>query len=438
MRRVYLWLALAVMALAIYGSLLPFDQQWRPIAPAWSTFMALLANPPAERLSRTNFLANILLFVPFGFCLMGARLADRAPASRTVAAFAVLVASVLVSTLAEFAQVFARDRIPTRLDIAAQTIGCALGIAAWIAAGPSLTTWLRESRLRMRSDRLARALGAYAALWVFAGLVPFDITVDVGELGRRLRSGMINVVPFGSPMPAWQQVWHAVPLILISIPLGLIGLIGWRHDSRRRSAAAAWALGATAVAALEGVQIFIRSHAADITDVLCGWLGVVLGVWVGTRLPEIRSAPIAPIDRRRLAVLVATGVWALVICGYHWQPFDFSLDPLLVRDKLANISLVPFAGYRAGSDPNALNSLLSKTAVAAPLGTLASFAARGLAVPGRVLLAMWLAAATAFFGAVEAGQFFVPSRDPDPTDTLVGVAASLAGWWLGRRLQQRR
>jgi hypothetical protein len=40
------------------------------------------------------------------------------------------------------------------------------------------------------------------------------------------------------------------------------------------------------------------------------------------------------------------------------------------------------------------------------------------------------------FGLLEFGQFFLPSRVPNPTDVVVGVAASTAGLWLGRWLQR--
>src|SRR5262245_43554128 len=126
MRRVYQWLAAGLIAFAFYGSLLPFRLRPEPLASAWATFVAVVSNPASEDFSRTNFLANVLLFLPVGFALMGACLADRARRKVVIGltAIAVLILSVLVSTLIEFLQVFAPGRIPALSDIVAQTIGC--------------------------------------------------------------------------------------------------------------------------------------------------------------------------------------------------------------------------------------------------------------------------------------------------------------------------
>ena len=91
------------------------------------------------------------------------------------------------------------------------------------------------------------------------------------------------------------------------------------------------------------------------------------------------------------------------------------------------MSLIPFAGYRRGSPLNALNDLLTKTALSVPLGLIAYFVLR----PARSLrpasLVAWAAVAVFVFGVVEVGQFFLPGKSPDPTDVLVGVAGTLAG-----------
>jgi glycopeptide antibiotics resistance protein len=200
----------------------------------------------------------------------------------------------------------------------------------------------------------------------------------------------------------------------------------------------AWMLGASAVVAVEAAQIFIRSHAADITDVIFGWLGVALGVRVGIRLFKHTTAAFSePLGVARGTSLMLTGLWALVVCGYHWQPFDFGIDMALIRSKVSSISLIPFAGYQTGEDLNALNTLITKIAVAGPLGLLASFTVPAGRLLGRVLILSWIALAGLFFAAVEVGQLFVPSRVPDPTDVLLGVAASAAGVWFGRWLRRR-
>jgi VanZ family protein len=430
--RVYRWLAAALIGFAFYGSLLPFRLRPEPLGAAWSTFIAIIANPSPESISRTNFLANVLLFVPIGFVLMGARLADRRahPLTIGVTAAAMLTFSLLVSTLIEFLQVFTPRRIPALSDIIAQGVGSAIGLTAWIAAGTPLTAWLRETAQRHRDDRLTRALMIYAALWLFAGLAPFDISFDLGRLARRFRTGMITFVPFGSPAPLGRQIWDAAATTLTSIPLGMFSLVVRQPPGTRRRAWLAWPLGAAAILGLEAAQIFIGFHAADVTDVLFGWIGVAIGVVAGARVLGRTAAPHSFSSGTRLAALAVMCAWALVVCGFHWQPFDFSVDPGLVREKLEQVSLIPFAGYQTGAELNAFTNLISKAGVALPLGVCAAYAI-GSASP-LVISVLWVMIATAFFGGVELAQLFIPSRFPDPTDVLVGVVSSLTGLWLGR------
>jgi len=436
-RRLHLWLAIGVMAFGIYASLLPFAFEAKPLPAAWHTFLTAMLRPPAERISRTNFLANLLLFVPVGYGLMGARLVGGVAGTRAlVTALIIFPISISVSALAEFLQVFAPERIPALSDVVAQTIGCAMGIVIWTIAGERLTTWIRETADRNRSDRLTRVLAAYAVVWLLVNLAPFDISVDVGELGRRLRTGMINIVPFRSPLPPTRQAWDALASAISAAPLGALALVGWT-GAKRRGATLAWILGTIAVAMLEAGQVFIRSHAADVTDILFGSLGVAAGVVLGQRRvgrtqSTIQFSTLAP--RGAVALVLA---WIAILCAYHWQPFDFGIDLPLIQEKLGRVSLIPFAGYRTGSDLNALNNALAKVAISMPLGVLAALALARWTASAGVRATTWIVMSAGIFSAIETGQLFIPSRTPDPTDVLIGVAASVAGLWLGDWLRGR-
>jgi glycopeptide antibiotics resistance protein len=437
-RRAYGWLAVAVMAFAVYASLIPFELRHLPLDSAWTEFRATMTAPAFWRISRANFLANILLFVPVGFGLTGALLVDRPGRLAAIpAAFAVLPVSVAVSLTAEFLQVFVPARVPARSDVEAQTIGCLIGIAAWAATGPELTRWLRATQNQAREDRLARALAAYAAAWVFVNLAPFDITVDVGDLADRVRAGLITVVPLGgTDRPAARLVWDAVATSISAAPLGLLGLVGWTGRGTRRDARTAFAVGAVFIVLMEVAQIFVRSHAADITDILFGWFGVGAGIWVGVRTLSHRRSVIDAPDARlfRGWAVAALAVWCLVLVAYHWMPYDFGIDAVSINRKLSRISLIPFTEYASGSDLNAFNDLLVKLGLSAPFGVIAAFVLRR-PVSLALLSTGWLAAAALLFGAIESGQFFLPTRSPDPTDVLVGIVGTGLGLALGRWLQ---
>jgi VanZ family protein len=127
-------------------------------------------------------------------------------------------------------------------------------------------------------------------------------------------------------------------------------------------------------------------------------------------------------------------VWCMILCAYHWLPYDFGVDSTIIRGKLASLSLLPFVGYRGGSDLNAFTDLLTKLALSTPLGVIAAFVIRRGRVATSMLVAGWVLLAACIFGTVEIGQLFLPSRTPDVTDVLVGVSGTAIGlalgWWV--------
>jgi glycopeptide antibiotics resistance protein len=345
---------------------------------------------------------------------------------------------VTISLTAEFLQLFASGRVSSRADVAAQTTGCVLGIMAWVAAGPEVTAWLRTASTRARAERLAKALVGYAAAWIFINLAPFDITLQLDELAQRVRAGLITIVPFGSGQPTSRLVWDAAAAMMSAVPLGMIGLVQWTSMPTRRSAGLAFRIGAALVASMEVAQIFLRSHAADVTDIIFGWLGVALGVAVGLRIARRTTSEVSAPPLTSAWPLTALALWFAVLGAYHWMPYDLALNEALIRAKLAKMSLIPFAGLRFGSDLNAFNDILLKLSLSMPLGVIGSFVLRPLSSMPGVLTASWLAVAVASFGAIETGQLFVPSRTPDPSDVYLGVMGSCVGLALGRWLQAAR
>jgi glycopeptide antibiotics resistance protein len=397
-------------------------------------FNRVMQSSVAEHVSRTNYLANMLLFVPVGFGLSGALLLGRTrPIQAGLAGVFIVPASIAVSLMAEFLQVFVPGRIVSRHDVTAQTLGCLVGLAAWLAAGERLTGWLRTASDRHRGDRLARALSAYAVAWAFVNLAPFDITVDPGVLARRVRAGLVSVVPFANTGLSIERfAWEIVATTISAVPLGALGLVGWAGLGARRQSSAAFAFGAAAVLLMELAQIFVRSHAADGTDVVFGWLGVAIGVRIGrTALSHRAAEQLLPRHTISAHAAVALLAWCVLLCAYHWLPYDFVFDTDLVKDRLSRLSPVPFVGYWTGSELNVLKNVLVKVGLAAPFGVIAAFVVRHAEVGRNLLLAGWVIVAAVVFGVIEAGQMLLPSRTPDPTDVLMSVAGSAAGFWIG-------
>lgn len=431
-RTAYLIMAIAVMVFAVYGSLIPFDLRIRPFEEGFADFRHHLLNPP-RRVSRSDFLANILLFVPIGFGFTGGLLLGRRRALILPGALVVLVCGLAVSVTAEFLQVFAPGRVSSRYDIIAQTLGCLVGIICWFAAGRPLTAWVRSAAATGHGDRLARVLTGYVAVWVFINLAPFNVTYDLGELARRVRTGRITLTPFGGyDGTTVRMLWDALITTISAVPLGLFGLVVWQQRTFRHGATFAFLTGTLIVVFMEGAHVFIRSHSADTADVIFGCLGVAVGVSAGARLlsRDVLLPGNAALRLRMRLGAAALLAWAAVLCAYHWLPYDFSADSQEIRRKLGTLSLVPFAGYHSGSAISAFNNLLTRIGLSMPVGIL--LAAIMPRRPPAIALIATAIAVIGLFGVIEAGQLFLPTRVPDPTDVLVGLAGSMAGWALGR------
>ena len=139
----------------------------------------------------------------------------------------------------------------------------------------------------------------------------------------------------------------------------------------------------------------------------------------------------APSSRIPIAGLaVSLGVYIL----YSWSPFDFQLSgevirpriPMIVRGSLLRLLSEPRdqSGRRAARQvrDGRANRHVPRLVDQRHLRSLP---------PDRVAAASVLTAM--FFAVVEAGQLLLPTRYPDNTDILLGLAGVLAGSWMVRR-----
>jgi VanZ family protein len=170
---------IGVVALIAYGSLYPFN--FKPDAIEGGVLRALVELSWA-RAGRGDRIANVLLYLPLGFCLflwLNARLRRH---------MSVLVATALGALLSlgiEVAQVYVSVRVPSLADLTLNSLGSALG-----AAGGLL--WLLVTKLLhlpSREDQPARDPGAalVIAAWAAFRLAPFVPQFDLGKLKAALR-----------------------------------------------------------------------------------------------------------------------------------------------------------------------------------------------------------------------------------------------------------
>jgi VanZ family protein len=168
----------AYWLLVVYGSLYPFSG-WRDqgLSP-WE----FLGAPVPQYVTTFDVVANLAAYVPLGFLAVLA-LAPRLRGAAACAAATLLAAAT--SAGLEAAQGYLPNRIPSNLDLLANTAGGLAGALAGLGAG----RWLiREGRLRVARGELFRPghaadLGlVLLGLWLFTQLNPETLLFGNGDL----------------------------------------------------------------------------------------------------------------------------------------------------------------------------------------------------------------------------------------------------------------
>jgi VanZ family protein len=441
--RHYGGLALALLVLIVYGSLIPLDFQPLTLGEASARFTALARYPLSDAHARGDWVVSVVQYATLTFLALAALAVDRRPRRGRLAALPVFAAGALLALAIEFTQVWFPPRTVSWNDLIVETTGSLLGVLAWLTAGQRLTDWFRRLWGATGLRALARqALPGYVALLFVVEWMPFDFILRRKELLERLGGSPLDYFPSlaDGVLPfAGKAALNAVCFL----PLGLLTALALGRLSRRRRWPVAATLGLAVATVIEVGQFFIFSRAADGSDLVTGTAGVLLGwqfglwceAWEWDR--KWRDAPRrAPRASRLLGAFL---VWLCALCVLEWRPGDFTTDPAafpsdpeeLAQYGLRRMSWMPLVDYYWGSKYNALDQFARKTFAFAPLGLLASL------LPLRRGASAVLAVGVALLVGVvvEGGQYFLPAHHPSVTDVLLGGLGAGLGLATARHVR---
>lgn len=439
MARHHAWLALAYVALVIYGSLVPFQFQPRPLNDAIASFHEVYSSSVRVE-SRSDWAANLLLFVPLGYLLMASLCVDRPRPVGLAAALIVIPVCWALSTGIEFAQLFFPPRVSSLNDIVAESLGGAVGTSLWLVGGQRATHWLRQTWIAVgQRNSVLQLLCGYTLFLVLANTLPLDLTLSPAEIYHKYKEGRLQLVPFRAQhLGQWEIVQKHLTTVCFFLPVGL--LLAWLPGARWRK----WqgvlhvlALGLGLSGLVAFLKLFVMSRTFDTTDVVTGSMAIV-GGWAAGRLYTVFVAQhrgavdgdsVRRVDpgedphaRIRWALFV---VWLGVLVFVNWRPFDVITDPRLVLERFDKTSFIPFADYYAGNYLNAFDQAVSKVAYFIPFGALLT--PTGRAATRRCVKYIVLLAACGLATVLETGQLWLVSRYASVTDVLVETF----GAWLG-------
>ena len=260
----------------------------------------------------------------------------------------------------------------------------------------------------------ACALAAAAGL-VLAGLSPFDVSIDLGDLRAAVKRA--RPVPFGPSLggaPAPAEPWSWAQEGLSTVLTGALFALAMKEAGKGglRAVAATAALGGALALAIESAQVAIPGRVADMTSVVIALIGSATGAAVVSRSPQ--RTP-------RQWVGPALVVWALAVMLAAWTP-----PHLAARGSrsLQAWQLMPFWSYYRRTDVYAVADLLNQVMSFIPLGVL--LAVKTARLPAWRALVVGLGLGL----VLEVGQLGLAERTAEITDALsAGVGA-----FLGARL----
>jgi len=420
--RTYAALTLGVVALTIYGSLVPFDYHPRPFSDAVRAFDWVLHHRTRLE-SRSDGAANVLLGVPLGFCALGALRVDR-PGVVAAVAYAVVLLPLCVAfaSVVEFTQLWFPARTCSATDIEAQSLGALTGAIAWVVFVQRLTEWVRGI---WEADRYGGRTGRLILVYLFVLLViqvlPFDVMTSPADVYRRLRDDHgVTAPPFDEwaatadrPGKRVEKIVAWLRLVGVFLPVGLLAahLPGvWRQWT---GLPIVFGSAVLLAAGMEAAQIPIRSRHASPTDVILEAGAVVVG-WAVASVARGRAGPGANLG--------FMACWSALVATAGWYPFAF--DPQAI-DRVPATNLIPFMAIETSQYLMLLNEVMEVVVLFMPLGA----AAAGLG--GKPWVGGLVAAGVA--AAIEAGQLWLPLRTPSTTDVVLAAV----GGWVGADVWRR-
>ncbi len=415
-RAIFLILAIGTLAFSLYGSLVPFSLD--------------LSSGEVNRglhwsFSRTDMAANFLLLLPAGYFLTGAfGLHAKSVVERVASSVGAWSICGVITWINEFGQLLVTERVASWTDIVMQHLGATVGMACWWLTGSIVAPWAHGFLTNRRSaHRWIWLLELYLVGFVVYHVLPLDLTLNIGDLGKKYIEGRISLIPFAD-LRGRASTWiEIVRDVAIFVPIGALTTL-W-HTTRPRSLAHSLCCGLVIALALEAAQVIVQSRYASATDVVLGVVGIGLGHGLVRLIARDSAADGSSLARW---TLVAIG-WMSLLPLIFWYPYEMTRDTTEIRHAFAGFFAKPFQRLIMGNSPMVLIVLvLRDVACFLPLGMLWSQVVsrsgyRGVARRGAVVAAGLTIAIYA--GGLELVQIAIPARTADITDWGIFV---LAGW----------
>lgn len=224
-RKHFVIATIIVVAIIVYGSLYPFIFR-APVDGIGPAVRALVEGWSIVASSRAAFIANILLYMPLGFCAVLAVRRGRGTARRVAL---ITLAGALLSTTMEVTQYFDYGRVTDASDVYSNTIGTLLG-----AIGGRLTGG--GFRWPLLSDIASAPIPALLIVsWTGYRLFPYVPTIDLHKYWDALKPVILHPSLTGYDLFRYTAIWLTIGALIevivgvrrmwLLFPLFIIGVL---------------------------------------------------------------------------------------------------------------------------------------------------------------------------------------------------------------------
>jgi len=439
-RRLLLKALTAYLIFVVYGSLIPFEYHYLPMAEALQSFRHIRLLDLGVT-SRADLLANFVLYVPLGFLGVGCLTAGVAGRlRRSIVAVLVLVACSALAIAIEFTQLYFAPRTVSLNDISAEILGTAFGVGMWLTTSAAATSALQAVREGGRTAMRAM-LVLYVLAYYALALFPYDFLLSAAEFHWK---SVGNNVGWIQAINACSSTANCAGVLMAEtafvVPIGLMLNLVMRTETRTRFGITL-ATGILLGVSIELLQFAIASGVSQGISVLTRILGVLLGLLVYglTGLSWLwaiqRHWLLRPMVVAATATYLSLTAWLVWEGHGDWIGLDYGLD------RINEINFLPFYYHYYTSEPVALANLLYNSALYLPYGLMVWLwylpqlrLNSGLKRVPAVILG-GLAAVV-----IETGKLFLSATHPDPTNVLIGMVSAWTGYlvtdWIFRSFSQ--
>lgn len=424
------------LAFTLYNTFIPFNLRTNGPASVGAALQLVLSTP-IVRVSLTDLVGNIILFIPFGILCA---LIGRRPAGWIVLPVTVMAAFCL-SCAIEVTQTFFQDRIASRLDIINNTLGAFGGALVVLLVPETLARRLfHHARTLIHASPWTAVMVAMLVLALLRAWFPFDVAISVSEIKDGLKRAVI--FPFQtitlkawlalSPMPAQVKPFQWTEFISNLWFWGFWGYIataGLKTAKGSTVFSSSLFRGAALVlppCLLEAGQLFIGSRTVDINDVIAGIGGAIIGAGYGLLSNQADDAG----DHKIKKGLIVPFYAYIVFNGL--APFDFHLPANGIAASLNVRQWVPFYAYFAKTSIWNIYDVAEALLYGAPLGWLLAARSNGTQPRSFRIWQPTIAAMTLGL-FIEGCQLFLKTRTADITDPILMAVGAFSAAWLSNR-----